>query len=258
MQPGAAVKCNVGICSKCTLLQWSLVVLSLYPPRSPTPLLHPIFSWLVSGWPRLCSAVEESDERETHVCWLGTPGSLLYALRLVWPHSMPPTCPFTSEPRTQPDPYVTHRRSISYDDHLNCSHMPMLTKFMTCIFPPSYFLFLFVCVISIYSFYSSLPSSYVCAYLSPSIFCLSSSPSAKPISSRTLCHIHVYIPFPAFCPHVSRATFLVIKLPASFRSEISQFPFSYSHSTTVPPRLRPWLLQTSGYILVTFCFLIRT
>jgi hypothetical protein len=53
-----------------------------------------------------------------------------------------------------------HRRSISYDDHLSCSHMPMLTEFMTCIFPPSYFLFLFVCVPSIYSFYSPLPPSY--------------------------------------------------------------------------------------------------
>lgn len=132
----------------------------------------------------------------------------------------------------------------------------MLTKFMTCIFPPSYFLFPFVCVPSIYSFYSSLPSSYVCTYLSPSIFCLSSSPSAKPTSSCTLCHIHVYIPFPAFHPHVSRATFLVIKYPASSRSDNSHshFPFSHSHSTT----LRLWLLKTNGYILVTFCFLIRT
>lgn len=255
MQPGAAVKCSVGICSKCTFAP----VVACCPIFLPTLLGLPLPSfipfshdWFLAG----PVFARPSKNREV-IYWLGTLGSLLYALRLVWPHSMPPTCPFPSEPRTQPDPYVTHRRSISYDDHSNCSHMPMLTKFMTCIFPP-YFLFLFVCVISIYSFYSSLPSSYVCAYLSPSIFCPSSSPSAKPISSRTLCHIHVHIPFPAFRPHVSRATFLVIKLPASFRSEISHFPFSYSHSTTVPPRLRPWLLQTSGYILVTFCFPIRT
>jgi len=135
--------------------------------------------------------------------------------------------------------------------------MPMLTKFMTCIFPPSYFLF--VCVPSIYSIYSFLPSSYVCAYLSPSIVCLSSSPSAKPISSRTLCYIHVYIPFPAFHPHVSRATFLVIKFPASSRSDYSHSHlFFHSHSTTLPPRPRSWLLKSNGYILVTFCFLIRT
>ena len=150
-----------------------------------------------------------------------------------------------------------HRRSISYDDHSNCSYMPMLTEFMTCIFPPSYFLFLFVCVPSIYSFYSSLPSSYcVPTYLlSPSIFCPSSSPSVKPISSRTLCRIHVYIPFPAFHPHISRATFLATKLPASPRSDESHshFPFCHSHST--PPYLLAQDLgyqKSNGYILVTF------
>lgn len=73
-----------------------------------------------------------------------------------------------------------------------------------------------------------------------------------------LCHIHVYIPFPAFHPHVSRATFLVIKLLASSRSDNSH---SHSHSliptpSTLPPRPRPWLLKSNGYILSTFCFSI--
>jgi len=155
-------------------------------------------------------------------------------------------------------PTLHHRRSISYDDHSNCSHMPMLTKFMTCIFPPSYFLFpfLFVCVPSIYSLYSSLPSSYVCAYLSPSIFCLSSSPSAKPISYRTLCYIQVY-PIPDLPPtrqscHIPRHQ---ISGGVSIRQISFSFPilsFPLHHLTSSPTR--PLLPKTNGYILVTFFF----
>jgi len=138
----------------------------------------------------------------------------------------------------------------------------MLTKFMTCIFPPSYFLFLFVCVLSIYSFYSSRPPSYcVPTYLRLFFVSVLALP-AKPISSRTLRHIHVYIPFrPSGLPSTpSSATFLVIKFSASSRSDNSyfHFPSFHSHSTTLPPRPHPWLLKTNGYILVTFCFLIRT
>jgi hypothetical protein len=119
------------------------------------------------------------------------------------------------------------------------------------------------CLCSFHIFFLFISSSLLlCAYLSPSIFCLSSSPSAKPISSRTLRHIHVYIPFrPSGLPSTpSSATFLVIKFSASSRSDNSyfHFPSFHSHSTTLPPRPHPWLLKTNGYILVTFCFLIRT
>ncbi len=123
--------------------------------------------------------------------------------------------------------------------------MPTLTEFMTCIFPPSYFLFLFVCVPSLYSFYSSLPS-YECAYLSPSIFCFSSSPSAKIISSRTLVPYSCLYPIPGLPPtrqscHIPRhqVTHSLIPTPS-----------------TLPPRPRPWLLKSNGYILSTFCFSI--
>jgi hypothetical protein len=163
------------------------------------------------------------------------PLAAFYALHL------PLSFSIVQNPARDLTPTLHHRRSIFYDDHSNCSHMPMLTKFMTCIFPPSYFLFLFFCVPSIYSFYSYLPSSYVCAYLSPSIFCLSSSPSAKPISSRTLCHIHVYIPFQAFHPrqscHISRHQ---ISGEFSIRQFLFSFPilsFPLHHPTSSPTAL---------------------
>ncbi|KAI0276132.1 hypothetical protein BGY98DRAFT_733320 [Russula aff. rugulosa BPL654] len=151
----------------------------------------------------------------------------------------------SSNPARDLTPTLHHHRSISYDDHSNCSHMPMLTKFMTCIFPPpSYFLFLFlfVCVTSIYSFIH-----------------LFHPPTQAYLISHSVLYSCLY-PILAFHPHVSRATFLVIKFPASSRSDNSHsdFPFSPSHSTTLPPRARSWLLKTNGYILVTFCFLIRT
>jgi hypothetical protein len=151
---------------------------------------------------------------------------------------MPPTCPFPSpSPRTPHatlTPTLHHRRSISYDDHSNCSHMPMLTKFMTCIFPPSYFLFLFVCVISIYSFYSSLPSSYVCAYLSPSIFCLSSSPSAKPISSVPYSCLYPVLDLPPTrqSRHIPRHQISGELSIRHFSFPILLFPLHHHSSTT--------------------------
>jgi hypothetical protein len=75
-----------------------------------------------------------------------------------------------------------------------------------------------------------------CAYLSPSIFCRGSSPSAKPISSHSLCHSHVYIPF---LPHVSRHHQISGEL------SIRQFSFSF-HSDSTPPTSSPTSLATKN------------
>ena len=114
-----------------------------------------------------------------------------------------------------------YRRLISYDDRLVAHTMPMLIKSMTLHLSS---LSPFVCVPSIYFFLFFFPfpsSSYVCAYLSPSIFCPGSSPSAKPISSHTLPYSCLY-PIPT---QPSTATSLTIKLPASSRTDNSHSDF---------------------------------
>ena len=174
--------------------------------------------------------------------WYGRISSVCLAARLAAFYVLHLLLSFSivQNPPRDLTPTLHHRRSISYDDHSNCSHMPMLTQFMTCIVPPSYFLFLFVCVPSIYSFYSS---SYVCAYLSPSIFCLSSGPSAKPISSRTLCYIHVYIPIPGLPP----TSVVPHSSPSNFRRALGPtilILISHSFIPTPPPYL---LAHVSGY-----------
>ena len=115
-----------------------------------------------------------------------------------------------------------YRRLISYDDRLVAHTMPMLIKSMTCIFPPFPLLFVFLPYTSFFFFFFPFPSSsYVCAYLSPSIFCPGSSPSAKPISSHTLPYSCLY-PIPT---QPSTATSLTIKLPASSRTDNSHSDF---------------------------------
>jgi hypothetical protein len=80
----------------------------------------------------------------------------------------------------------------------------------------------------------------VCAYLSPSIFCGGSSPSAKPISSHTLCHIHVYIHIPNLPPtrqsspsNYRRASDATTRILISFRIHpTTSSPTSLATKTT--------------------------
>jgi len=221
------------LCSNGRLLSF----LSFYPSRSPLPQ-HPPFShdWFLAG-SVFCSAVEGSDTWDPDLlAWYL--GSLLYASRLVWPHSMPSTCPFLlhrpQNPARNLTPTLHHCRSISYDDHSNCSHMPMLTKFMTCIFPPSYFLFLFVCVLSIYSYIHLFhPPTCVPTYLR--LYFVSVLALQPSLSRLAFCAIFMFISHSLPSTHTSVVPHLVINFPTTrrFRSDNphSHSPFSHSHST---------------------------
>jgi len=127
---------------------------------------------------------------------------------------MPSTYPSFSivqNPTRDLTPTLHHRRSISYDDHSNCSHMPMLTKFMTCIFPPSYFLFL------LFVFFPYIPlfiSSILLRVCLPiSVYILSVLARQPSLSRLALCAIFISISHSrpsthtSVVPHVSSSNF---------------------------------------------------
>jgi len=148
----------------------------------------------------------------------------------------------SSNPARDLTPTLHHRRSISYDDHSNCSHMPMLTKFMTCIFPPSYFLFLFlfVCVTSIYSFIHLFhPPTCVPTYLR--LYFVSVLALQPSLSRLALCAIFMSISHYRPSTHTSVVPH---SSSSNFRRATILILISHSLLPTPPPYL---LAHVPGY-----------